>query len=157
MCLNKVNKVSVIIRYSTNRYYTNRMQPWIPHFFAIFSEKSCYKYFNIRLRMTLSARFCKTLFLPDFFSNQLEILKQHSQSSQEGCYDFSKTSIVFFRINPGFSASITILLNGKMQFLLTCYKVIRYRTMLLFKCKRQYLLTCKVSRYCPLACTAVGL
>ena len=42
------------------------------------------------------------------------------------------------------------------QFLLTC-KVSRYCTILLFKCKRQYLLTCKVSRYCLLACTAVGL
>ena len=35
---------------------------------------------------------------------------------------------------------ITILLNGKRQFLLTC-KVSRYCTMLFFKCKRQYLLT----------------
>ena len=50
----------------------------------------------------------------------------------------------------------TLLLNGKRQFLLTC-KVSRYCTMLLFKCKRQYLLTCQVSRYCILACTAVGL
>ena len=25
----------------------NTMQPWIPHFFAIFPEKKCYKYFNI--------------------------------------------------------------------------------------------------------------
>ena len=71
------------------------------------------------------------------------------------CYDFSKTSIVFFRINPKIFW-ITILLNGKRHFLLTC-KMSRYRTMLLLKCKRQYLLTCKVSRYCLLACTAVDL
>ena len=44
------------------------------------------------------ARFCKTLFLTEFVSNQLEILTQHSQSSQIFCYDFSKTSIMFFRI-----------------------------------------------------------
>ena len=69
------------------------------------------------------------------------------------CYKFSKTSIVFFRINPRIFW-ITILLNGKRQFLLTC-KMSRYRTMLFLKCKRQYLLTCKVSRYCLLACTAV--
>ena len=37
------------------------------------------------------------------------------------------------------------LLNGKRQFLLTC-KVSRHCTMLLFKFKRQYLLTCKVRR-----------
>ena len=71
------------------------------------------------------------------------------------CYEFSKTSIVFFRINPRIFW-ITILLNGKRQFLLTC-KMSRYRTMLLLKCKRQYLLTCKISRYCRLACTAVVL
>ena len=69
------------------------------------------------------------------------------------CYEFSQTSIVFFRINPRIFW-ITILLNGKRQFLLTC-KMSRYRTMLLLECKRQYLLSCKVSRYCLLACTAV--
>ena len=62
VCSNKVNRVSVINRYSTNRYYT--MQPWItrcnhgsPNFFAIFPEKSCSKYFINRLSMTFSANF----------------------------------------------------------------------------------------------------
>ena len=52
--------------------------------------------FNRTLNLLFLARFCRTLFL----SNQLEILTQHSQSSQEGCYD------VFFRIIPGFSRSL---------------------------------------------------
>ena len=50
--------------------------------------------------------FCKTLFLPEFLPNQLEILTQHSQCNQEGCCGFSNTSIVLLRINPGFSGSL---------------------------------------------------
>ena len=46
------------------------------------------------------------LFPPEFVSNQFEILTQYSQSSQVFCYDFSKTSIVFFWINPGFSGTL---------------------------------------------------
>ena len=114
-----------------------------------------YWFYNIIVNLLFLARFCKTLFLPEFLSNQLEILTQHSQSSQERCYNFSKTSIVFVRLNLRIFW-ITILLNGKRQFLLTC-KVSRYSTMLLFKCKMQYLLTCKVRRYCLFACMAVGL
>ena len=51
---------------------------------------------NGTLNLLFLARFCKTLFLPEILSNQ--ILTQHSQSSQEGCYDFSKSSYMFFRI-----------------------------------------------------------
>ena len=36
--------------------------------------------------------------IPEFLSNQLEMLTQHSQSRQVFCYDFFKTSIMFFRI-----------------------------------------------------------
>ena len=54
-----------------------------------------YWVFNGILNLLLLARFCKTLFLPEFLSNQLEILTQHSKSSQERCYyNFSKTSMV---------------------------------------------------------------
>ena len=71
------------------------------------------------------------LFLPEFLSNQLEILTQHSQSSQEGCYNFSKTSIVFFRINQGFSGSLYSRM-AKSSFCLlvklTDTVVIRYNT-----------------------------
>ena len=59
-----------------------------------------YWVFNGTLNLLFLARFCKTLFLPVFLSNQLEISTQHSQSSLEGFYDCSKTSIVLFRINP---------------------------------------------------------
>ena len=57
-----------------------------------------YWFYNGTVILLFLARFCKTLFLPEFLSNQLEILTQHSQSSQVFCYDFSKTSIMFFRI-----------------------------------------------------------
>ena len=65
-----------------------------------------YWVFNGTLNLLFLASFCKTLFLPECLSNQLEILTQHSQCSQEGWYDFSKTPIVFFRNNPGFSGSL---------------------------------------------------
>ena len=44
--------------------------------------------FNRTLNLLFSVRFCKTLFLPEFLSNQLEILTQHPQSSQEGAMTF---------------------------------------------------------------------
>ena len=47
-----------------------------------------YWVFNGTLNLLFLARFCKTLFLPEFLSNQLEILTQHSKSSQEGCYEW---------------------------------------------------------------------
>ena len=55
-------------------------------------------------KLIILARFCKTLFLPEFLSDHYEIWTPYSQSSQVFCYDFS--SIVFFRINPGFSGSL---------------------------------------------------
>ena len=114
-----------------------------------------YWFYNGTIILLFLARFCKTLFLPEFLSNHYAIWTRYFQSSQVFCYDFSKTSIVFFQINPRIFW-ITILLNGKSNFLLTC-KMSRYRTMLILKCKRQYLLTCKVGRYCLLACMAVVL
>ena len=74
--------------------------------FLYLSYAQIYWVFNGTLNLLFLARFCKTLFLPEFLSNQLEIFTQHSQSCQEGCYDFSKTPIVFFRIIPGFSWSL---------------------------------------------------
>ena len=55
-------------------------------------------------KLFILARFCKTLFLPEFLSNHYEIWTPYSQSSQVFCYDFSKTAI--FRIIPGFSGSL---------------------------------------------------
>ena len=61
--------------------------------------------FQRDFKLLFLGRFCKTLFLPEFFSDQLE-LTQHSQSSQDGCYDFSKSSSMFFRIYPWFHGSL---------------------------------------------------
>ena len=38
-----------------------------------------------------------TFAISEFLSNQLEILSQHSQSSQEGCYDFSNMFNMFIQ------------------------------------------------------------
>ena len=59
---------------------------------VIFAQAQVYWFYNRIFNLLFLARFYKTLFLPEFLSNQLEILTQHSQSSQEGFCGFSKTS-----------------------------------------------------------------
>ena len=74
--------------------------------YSYFYIWAIYWFYNGTLNLLFLARFCKTLFLPDFLSNHYENWTPYSQSSQVFCNDCSKTSIVFFRINPGFSGSL---------------------------------------------------
>ena len=57
-------------------------------------------------KLIILCRFFGTLFLPEFLSNHYGIWTPYPQSCRKVCYNFSKSSSMFFQDYPGFSGSL---------------------------------------------------
>ena len=74
------------MRFKKSARLANKTNSWMEFVQIIYAQ--IYWVLSSSLKLLFSALFCETPFPPECLSNQIKIVTQHSQSSQDYCCDF---------------------------------------------------------------------